>query len=93
MFWLVDIYQDGNFVEVISPTFSPAIKPGTASNHLKVEFINVSYSTAISVNGIQLYTRYGASIPPSKYGIGIIPYEGVSSLDASFDNFKVYKLP
>ena len=83
-------FDDGN--KIVQRSFSDAINPGTAVNHLKV--IRDGDQITLEVNGETL-----ATVTDDKFsgmtGVGILtsPYRGEPTSDARYDNFSVMALP
>jgi len=83
-------FDDGN--KIVQRSFSDAINPGTAVNHLKV--IRDGDQITLEVNGEML-----ATVTDDKFsgmtGVGILtsPYRGEPTADARYDNFSVMGLP
>jgi len=83
-------FDDGN--KIVQRSFSDAINPGTAVNHLKV--IRDGDQITLEVNGETL-----ATVTDDKFsgmtGVGILtsPYRGEPTADARYDNFSVMGLP
>jgi hypothetical protein len=75
-----------NYLSEYSYRYSPAIHPGTNTNHLKVtrRFDNL----VLEINGtIVLDTNDPNNNSPSSVGLVVIPYDGYPVADARFDNF------
>jgi hypothetical protein len=87
-FRLLYRYGPGLFTEIVSPTYSPAIQPGLASNHMGVT--RLGDQITLFVNGVELGSYWDYAITGAG-GVGIIssPYDDRPKSDALFDNFSL----
>jgi hypothetical protein len=86
------LYRFDDGYEIVSPTVSPAINGGTASNHLKVT--RNGNQITLEVNDVVLGTWVDGKFT-GLTGVGIIanPYLGEPISDVRYDNFSVSSLP
>jgi CSLREA domain-containing protein len=81
-----------DYQQIVPVASSPAINPGTATNHLKVAWYGDQIY--LEVNGTELGTFTDGNIT-GLTGAGIVasPYDDNPTSDARFDNFSVTNLP
>ncbi len=73
-------------------TVSPAVHPGSATNHLQVT--RNGSQIRLELNGDSLGTwTDGATSGPTRAGVYSTAYDGVPNSDARFDNFRITYLP
>lgn len=92
-FFLTQIDAAGRGTALASPTAAPAIKPGTAVNHLTV--VCKSDRITLMINGETVGT-YGSAAPPGGFGVGVSNPRrpaGSSGMAAAFINLRVSTVP
>jgi uncharacterized repeat protein (TIGR01451 family) len=80
--------SNGTFSFVAPWAQAGAIRPGTQTNHMKIDR-NGSQIT-LEINGIAVGAWYDGTITgPTRTGVAMAPYEDAPVADARFDNFRV----
>jgi CSLREA domain-containing protein len=83
---LLRLNANGTYTQIVPVTFSSAIHPGTATNHLKVT--RNGNQITLEANGTVLGTWSDGTIT-GLTGVGLVsgPYNNLPTSDARFDNF------
>jgi hypothetical protein len=85
--YLLEKRLSGTWTTLIDWTYSAAIQPGTASNHLRVDRIGTAIY--IYINSSLVATYSDSSLTGAGYDAGVRAYSGdTSPVDMRFDNFR-----
>jgi hypothetical protein len=80
-------YSFDGFTELMAPEYTPVIKPGNETNHLKI-FRYATSTTDIEINGSVVGYVYSWLGGTGYVGLVSIPYDDFPNSDARFDNFR-----
>ncbi|MFC2038112.1 hypothetical protein ACFLYD_09215 [Chloroflexota bacterium] len=84
--------MDGSWPLLIDWTYNPAIRSGSATNHLRVD--RVGTKIHMYINGSQVATYYDDSFTGPGRDAGLSVYStDVAGTDARFDNFRALCVP
>ena len=86
------MYKHSEGINTYVPqTYSAAIHPGTAANHLEVALQGTKVT--LYINGTELGTWTGLNtVNPTEAGLIVSTFADVGSADAHFDNFATYNM-